>query len=231
MMVDENYGLESILDMTKLYLEQQSEITGGEFFLPERYLGLFKNLDKIPIQRLSELKQVALTCQKCELHRTRTHVVFGAGNERADLMLVGEAPGYEEDRQGLPFVGAAGQLLDKILHAIQFDRSQIYIANVIKCRPPQNRDPLPKEIEACSYYLKQQIAMIQPKIILALGRFAGQKLLKTDASLNQMRGKVHEIDGIKIMVTYHPAALLRHAEWKRPTWEDVKLLKKIYDAL
>jgi len=231
MIVNDRHELEAVLDLTKQYLQQQAEIGGEEFFLEKRFLRAFESLGEISIQTLPELKRVVLYCQKCRLHRTRTHVVFGAGNEQADLMLVGEAPGYEEDRQGLPFVGAAGQLLDKILKAIQFHRSQVYIANIIKCRPPQNRDPVPEEIEACMFYLKQQIAMIQPKIILALGRFAGQTLLKSNASLNQMRGKVHEIDGIKIVVTYHPAALLRHAEWKRPTWEDVKLLRKTYDEL
>ena len=146
-------------------------------------------------------------------------------------MLIGEAPGYEEDKTGNPFVGSAGQLLDKILNAIKFKREDVYIANILKCRPPQNRDPLPDEIKICRSYLKQQILMIRPKIILALGRFAGQTLLNTEASLNQMRGKVHDIKGIKLVVTYHPAALLRHAEWKRPTWEDVQLLRKMYDQL
>jgi DNA polymerase len=144
-------------------------------------------------------------------------------------MLIGEAPGRDEDLSGVPFVGRAGQLLNKILEAIRFKREDVYIANIVKCRPPNNRDPLPSEVEKCEPYLKKQIDIIQPKFILALGRIAGQTLLRTNASLTQLRGKVHNYHGIKLIVTYHPAALLRNPHWKRPAWEDVQFLRKLYD--
>jgi DNA polymerase len=146
-------------------------------------------------------------------------------------MLIGEAPGAEEDRKGNTFIGPAGQLLDKILQAIQMTRQDVFITNILKCRPPHNRDPEAEEIASCLPFLKQQLALVQPKIILALGRFAGQILLETDSSLSQMRGKVHQKKSYAVIVTYHPAALLRHPEWKRPTWEDVKLFRQTYEKL
>jgi uracil-DNA glycosylase family 4 len=155
--------------------------------------------------------------------------VFGTGNPNAELMLIGEAPGREEDLQGEPFVGKAGQLLDKILAAIAFKRSEIYIGNILKCRPPQNRDPLPEEMALCIPYLFQQIHLIQPKIILALGRIAAHQLLRTTASLGSLRGTIHDFQGISLIVTFHPAALLRNPHWKKPVWEDVQMLRKHYD--
>jgi DNA polymerase len=155
--------------------------------------------------------------------------VFGVGNPNADIMFVGEAPGADEDRLGEPFVGRAGKLLDKILAAIEFDRSQVYIANILKCRPPGNRDPQPDEMDTCFPYLEQQIRMIQPKFICCLGRIAVQRLLETKAPLNKLRGRWFEKFGAQVMVTYHPAALLRFAEYKRDTWEDVQRLRKAYD--
>ncbi len=170
-------------------------------------------------------------CKKCHLYRTRTNFVFGAGNPEAKLMLIGEAPGREEDLEGAPFVGAAGKLLDKMLAAINFKREDIFIANILKCRPPENRDPQPDEIEACKPYLLQQIKLIQPKIICALGRISAQVLLQTKSALGQLRGKFHDFNGIKFLVTYHPAALLRYQQYKRPAWEDLKLLRREYDNL
>jgi uracil-DNA glycosylase family 4 len=180
---------------------------------------------------LTDFYQQIKDCKKCHLHKTRTNFVFGVGSQNAKVMFIGEAPGREEDLQGEPFVGKAGQLLDKILAAINFTRDEVYIANILKCRPPENRDPLPDEIELCEPYLLEQIRIIKPKIICALGRISAQALLKTKQTLGQLRGKFHDYDGIKFLVTYHPAALLRYPQYKRPTWEDVKLLRKEYDDL
>ena len=143
---------------------------------------------------------------------------------------MGEAPGATEDQQGRPFVGEAGQLLTKILGAIQLEREQVYICNVLKHRPPGNRDPLPDEVHACQPYLMRQLELVKPRVILALGRFAAQTLLQTTTSIGQLRGQLHRFHGIPLIVTYHPAALLRNESWKRPTWEDVKLARRVLDA-
>jgi DNA polymerase len=180
---------------------------------------------------LSGFYQEIKDCKKCHLYKTRTNFVFGVGSQNAKVMFIGEAPGREEDLQGEPFVGRAGQLLDNILAAINFKRDEVYIANILKCRPPENRDPLPDEIQMCEPYLLEQIKIIQPKIICALGRISAQALLKTKQTLGQMRGKFHDYDGIKFLVTYHPAALLRYPQYKRATWDDVRLLRKEYDDL
>jgi uracil-DNA glycosylase family 4 len=180
---------------------------------------------------LSGFYQEIKDCKKCHLYKTRTNFVFGVGDQNAKVMFIGEAPGREEDLRGEPFVGRAGQLLDNILAAIKFTRDEVYIANILKCRPPENRDPLPDEIEMCEPYLLEQIKIIQPKIICALGRISAQALLKTKQTLGQMRGKIHDYDGIKFLVTYHPAALLRYSQYKRATWDDVRLLRKEYDDL
>ncbi len=140
-------------------------------------------------------------------------------------MLIGEGPGSEEDRQGLPFVGPAGALLTRMLQGIQLRRDEVYIANVVKCRPPRNRDPKPEEVRACRGYLERQIALVQPKVILALGRVAAQCLLDTSASLGSLRGRWHQAHGVETRVTYHPAALLRNESWKRPAWEDLKIVR------
>jgi len=170
-------------------------------------------------------------CTKCNLGLSRTNFVFGTGNPTADLLLIGEAPGREEDIQGEPFVGRAGKLLNRILESIDFRREEVYIGNILKCRPPKNRDPLPEEIEKCEPYLKKQIEIIGPIIILTLGRVAAQTLLKTKASLKDLRQKIHFYQNIRTIVTYHPAALLRNPQNKRPTWEDMKFLRRIYDEL
>lgn len=164
-------------------------------------------------------------CTRCRLAQGRQKVVFGFGNPNADLMLIGEAPGAEEDRQGLPFVGAAGELLTKIIQAIDTRREDIYITNILKCRPPGNRDPLPDEVAACRGYLERQIDMIQPKVIVALGRIAAQTLLGNESPIGQMRGQWYRVKGIPAMVTYHPAALLRNQALKRPTWEDMQQVR------
>jgi uracil-DNA glycosylase len=171
-------------------------------------------------------------CSKCNgLKKTRTQVVFGTGNPDADIMVIGEAPGADEDKQGKPFVGRAGQLLTKILEAIDLKREEVYIANILKCRPPENRNPAPDEISNCEPYLYHQLKLIKPKLILALGTFAAQTLLRTKEPLGKLRGKFHDYNGIKTMVTYHPAALLRNPNWKKPAWEDVKQLKSEYEKM
>ena len=179
---------------------------------------------------LTILSQEACTCQKCGLAQTRTSVVFGSGNTNADLIFIGEAPGAEEDQQGLPFVGAAGQLLTRMIEAMGLTREDVYIANIIKCRPPNNRDPKPEELAACQPYLLQQIDLIAPVVICTLGRFAAQTLLRTTESMGRLRGKIFDYQGAKLVPTYHPAALLRNAQWKRPAWEDLKLVRKLYDG-
>jgi len=170
-------------------------------------------------------------CQKCALSTTRTKFVFGAGNPDADLMLIGEAPGAEEDRQGIPFVGRAGKLLTDILKAIDFEREDVYIANILKCRPPQNRDPLPSEREQCFPYLMKQMELIKPKVIVCLGRIAANALLNKNESLTKLREEEYSINNIKVFITYHPAALLRNPSWKRGCWEDIKKVKKYYDEV
>lgn len=175
---------------------------------------------------LQELYLQIKDCRKCELHKTRKHLVFGYGNAHAKLVFVGEAPGKEEDLQGLPFVGAAGKLLDKMLAAIDLKRDEVYIANVLKCRPQNNRNPLPEEIVKCEPYLKKQLEIIKPRLIVALGLYAGQSLLKTGSTLSNMRGKVHRYNDITVIVTYHPAALLRNPFWKAHAWQDLKKVKK-----
>ncbi len=175
------------------------------------------------------LKVEVLACTRCRLAEGRTTVVFGEGDRDADLLVVGEAPGYEEDRSGRPFVGPAGKLLDKMLAAIGFDRAEVFICNVLKCRPPKNRDPVADEVTACRPYLRKQVELIRPKVVCAFGRFAAQTLLDSEQSLGRLRGSQHDFMGIPVVVTYHPAALLRNKQWKRPAWEDLKMLRRIYD--
>jgi uracil-DNA glycosylase len=176
---------------------------------------------------LAALAAVAAGCTRCRLAEGRNKVVFGAGHPNAELMLIGEGPGAEEDRQGLPFVGAAGELLTKIIQAIEMTREEIYIANVVKCRPPGNRDPQPDEVTACRGFLEKQIALVRPRAIVALGRVAAQTLLGTDAPIGRMRGQWYKVQGIPAMVTYHPAALLRNQALKRPTWEDMQQVRDL----
>lgn len=178
---------------------------------------------------LESLEQMISTCQKCPLGQTRTKFVFGVGNPNADIVVIGEAPGADEDRTGEPFVGLAGQLLNKILGAINLRREDVFIANILKSRPPGNRTPERFEVEQCIPYLYKQLELIRPKFILALGLTAANTLLNTRAKMSELRGAVHDYHGIKVIVTYHPAALLRNSQWKRPTWEDVQHLRRLYD--
>ena len=183
------------------------------------------------IQLLEELRNEMLRCHKCPLGKTRTNLVFGVGNPMAKLMFVGEAPGRDEDLQGEPFVGRAGQLLTKIIEAIGLKRSDVYIANVLKCRPPGNRNPLPEEIVLCMPYLIEQIEIIQPKVLCALGTFAAQTLLNTKAPVGTLRGSFHDYKGIPMMVTFHPAYLLRNPNDKAKVWDDMKKVRDLLNEL
>jgi DNA polymerase len=194
--------------------------------------GASRALADDPAFKLQSLEEIAATvakCTRCPLYATATNPVPGAGNPDADFMIVGEAPGANEDAQGVPFVGAAGQLLTKIIGAIDLTRDDVFIANVLKHRPPGNRNPMPEEVTACSPYLVRQIELVRPKVILALGTFAAQTLLETKLTIGKLRGQVHRYYGVPLVVTYHPAALLRNPAWKRPTWEDVQLARRILD--
>ena len=182
-------------------------------------------------ESLGELHDAFAACERCELGKVRKNFVFGVGNPNAGVMFVGEAPGRDEDLQGEPFVGAAGQLLNKIIGAIGFTREEVYIANILKCRPPGNRDPRPEEIASCEPILRRQIEQIQPLIICTLGAFAARTLLGVTSGISRLRGKLHEYHGTPLIPTYHPAALLRNPAWKRPTWEDVQRLRQEYDRL
>lgn len=179
-----------------------------------------------------ELEKRVSGCTLCDLHKNRTQTVFGVGSRSADWLIIGEAPGRDEDRQGEPFVGRAGKLLNAMLHAVGLDRQEVFIANILKCRPPKNRDPKPEEVRCCEPYLKQQIELIQPKIILALGRVAAQNLLRVDTPIGRMRGRQYEYPEprVPVVVTYHPAYLLRSPREKRKSWQDLQLAMKIYRA-
>lgn len=184
------------------------------------------------LNSLEEIAATVATCKRCPLYATALNPVPGTGNANADLMIVGEAPGATEDEKGVPFVGAAGQLLTKILAApgVELKREDVFIVNVLKHRPPGNRNPMPDEVTACSPYLFRQFELIRPKAILALGTFAAQTLLQTKLAIGKLRGQVHRFHGVPLIVTYHPAALLRNPSWKRPTWEDVQLVRRILDS-
>lgn len=193
--------------------------------------------NEVPMMDWEALQKTVRSCEACGLCKTRTQTVFGVGDQTADWLLIGEAPGAEEDARGEPFVGQAGRLLDNMLRAIDLVRSKnVYIANVLKCRPPNNRNPRPEEVERCSPYLKRQIALIQPKVILVLGRFAAQTLLNTDASISSLRGKAQRYQSapdspvIPVIVTYHPAYLLRTPTDKAKSWADLCLARDIYTA-
>jgi uracil-DNA glycosylase len=177
------------------------------------------------VARLAEISAQVAACRLCKLCLGRGKTVFGSGSPTAELMFIGEGPGAEEDRQGLPFVGRAGELLTKIIQAIGRTRDEVYIANIVKCRPPGNRDPQPDEVAACRPYLEEQIALVAPRVIVALGRIAAQTLLGTDAPIGRLRGRWFTVLGVPTMVTYHPAALLRNPALKRPTWEDMQQVR------
>ncbi len=179
---------------------------------------------------LDALRSLVAGCRRCDLHRTRTQTVFGVGNPHPEWLIIGEAPGAEEDRQGEPFVGRAGQLLNAMLAAIGLRREEVYIANILKCRPPQNRDPRPEEVACCQPYLQRQVALLAPRIILAVGRIAAQNLLAITTPIGKMRGQVYALGALRVpvVVTYHPAYLLRSPTEKRKAWEDLVLAQRIY---
>ncbi len=206
------------------YLDQTRQLYGKHLLLED--MGQ-DNIEALHTD-LDFFNQSICNCQKCPLSRTRQNFVFGVGNPKADIVFVGEAPGVQEDLQGLPFVGRAGKLLDKILAAIELTRNEVYICNVLKCRPPKNRDPLPAEVEQCEPHLISQLHLINPKLIVALGRISACTLLKTKESLKNLRNQIFNYAGIDLMVTYHPAALLRNPNFKKPAWEDFQLIRDKY---
>jgi DNA polymerase len=194
---------------------------------PARYASA-EEIAALPV--LNAVREIALGCPRCGLAKTRMHVVFGEGSETADVMVVGEAPGQEEDRSGRPFVGRAGQLLDLLLLSSGFQRGDVYVCNVLKCRPPQNRNPQPDEVDACSPYLLRQVELVKPRVILAFGAFAAQTLLGTDITIGKLRGRTHQYRGIPLVPTYHPAACLRHPAWVRSVWEDLQRARDVLEA-
>jgi DNA polymerase len=224
------------------YLVQQQEILGSVLYIdaqkvivsPEQSTESEKSIMSIntawqSAETLPILHDHIHTCMECRLGDTRNSFVFGSGNPNADILIIGEAPGADEDSQGLPFVGAAGKLLTKILEAINLSRDEVYIANIIKCRPPENRRPEKDEIAQCEPYLQKQIELIKPAFILALGLTAVNTLFKKNHQMQDIRGKVMNYHGVSLLATYHPAALLRNPNWKKPAWEDVQLLRSMYD--
>ncbi|KPL02650.1 MAG: hypothetical protein AMJ90_05270 [candidate division Zixibacteria bacterium SM23_73_2] len=218
--------------VTKKYLKQQIDLGFDRLYLSkDKEKEEEENFSDSVEGDLQKFYQRIKDCKKCPLHVTRTNFVFGEGSGKSRILFVGEAPGREEDIQGKPFVGQAGKLLDKILKAIDFSREEVYIANVLKCRPPGNRDPQPDEIKACEPYLLKQIEILKPEIICALGRISAQALMKTKSPLGQLRGRFHDYHGIKLIVTYHPAALLRYPQYKKGCWEDVQMLRREYDKV
>ena len=210
--------MQDFAQQTKKYLSQLMEM-GEKFLFLEKSTG--------PEDAMQSLVNEVESCERCPLFKSRINPVFGEGNPRAEIMFVGEAPGREEDVKGRPFVGAAGRLLTRMIEAIDLRRSDVYIANVLKCRPPGNRDPLPEEVDACKEFLFKQIELINPKVICGLGSHATRTLLETSESISKLRGKVHTCRSKMFVPTYHPAALLRNAGWKRPAWEDLKLARSL----
>jgi DNA polymerase len=229
-------GEADILGDARRVVEDLIAFEGRQFILPSE----IERTEMAPARgaarrdagaELEAFRRQICECTACPLGQTRQRFVFGEGNPEADILFVGEAPGAEEDRQGRPFVGAAGQLLTRIIEAIQLRREDVYICNVLKCRPPSNRDPQGDEVASCEPHLQRQIDIVQPRIICALGRHAAHCLLKTSAPMRELRGRLHEYRGIPVLVTYHPAALLRDRRYKRDTWEDVKRLRREYDGV
>jgi len=212
--------MEELNNFMREYLEVVA--TMREYAAEQLEIGFTEIASPFSRMTMAELRKEAMSCKKCELHKTRATVVFGEGNENADLVFVGEAPGADEDRQGRPFVGRAGELLTKIIQAIKLTREDVYIMNVLKCRPPGNRDPELNEISCCKPFLNRQLELIRPKVICTLGRFATQTLLNTQIGITKLRGRFQLYNGIRLMPTLHPAYLLRNEGDKRLVWEDMK---------
>ncbi len=225
-------GIDVWIDRDKVVSNVVEETTTSNIPEQAKSESVNKPIQVFP-EELATLKEVVSVCKKCELHETRTQTVFGVGNTNADWLIIGEAPGADEDKQGEPFVGRAGQLLNSMLLAMGLQREQVFIANILKCRPPDNRDPKPEEVIACESYLRQQIEHIKPKIILAVGRIAAQNLLKVDTPIGKMRGNRYQYPDseLPVMVTYHPAYLLRSPREKRKVWEDLKIAMKLYKEI
>ncbi len=216
----------------KIFLETLKASGVREIFIPVTTKKHAAPKRDESLQELKLLREQVLGCSQCsELVRNRHTIVFGSGNPKADLLFVGEAPGAEEDRQGLPFVGPAGQLLTKMIQAIQLSREEVFIANVLKCRPPGNRPPKPQEIENCEPFLKKQISLVRPKLICALGTFAAQTILKTATPISALRGRFHQYEGIPVLCTFHPSYLLRSPNEKKRAWEDLKKVRAFLDEL
>jgi DNA polymerase len=216
------------LELASIVKSLNALLQGKQGSGPDAASDLVQSSSQRDLEGLELLRGQVEGCRRCSLHKTRTNTVFGSGTGKTRILFVGEAPGRDEDLQGLPFVGRAGQLLTKIIEAIKFEREDVYIANVLKCRPPNNRNPLPEEVARCRPYLKKQIDLLKPKVICTLGVFATQMLLDTKSPLTVLRGQVHEIDGLTVVPTYHPAACLRYPRLKEAVWEDVKLLRREY---
>lgn len=225
-----NDELKEIIDAIKRYVEMEDLASAGTFVRGQVFQRGLSSQKHLSPPRYSDpleaLKKEALSCTKCDLSKTRRNVVFGSGNPKAKLMFVGEAPGMEEDLQGFPFVGRAGELLTRIIKSIGLKRKDVYIANVLKCRPPNNRNPLPREILTCEEYLIKQISLIKPIVICCLGKFAAQTLLRSQEPITRLRGKFYDYLGTKLMPTFHPAYLLRNPQDKRLVWQDMKKIRK-----
>jgi DNA polymerase len=225
------------MDRTLLfeYLRQRVELGDRELYFDTLTSSDFvRAISPVPISHtnassLPILAQEAAACTACGLHASRRQAVFARGNPLSPLMIVGEAPGEEEDKTGLPFVGRAGKLLDVLLASIGFPRDSAYICNVLKCRPPQNRNPLPNEIDACSRFLRAQIEIVAPKVLLAVGKFAAQTLVQSEETIGRLRGQIHQYSGLPVVVTYHPAYLLRSPQATRVAWHDFQLVRTILD--
>ena len=217
------------LDKVKNYFQTEQILYGEDLYLNYDFQNLLLSGREKKRNYLLELFFQVKECQNCALAKSRKKFVFGSGNPASRIMLIGEAPGANEDLQGKPFVGEAGKLLDKILAAIQLTREDIFLTNILKCRPPQNRDPQPEEVVACESILRKQIEILNPEFILILGRIAAQYLLKTKKPLRELRGKVVELFNAKAVITYHPSALLRESGLKRSAWEDVQLFQKLFE--
>jgi uracil-DNA glycosylase family 4 len=218
-MEDSHRAWRQIVTQLKAHLRYQKGL-GINTFLSQRKTSAPLTLEAI--------RSAIGDCARCRLHEGRQSVVFGEGNPHASLVFVGEAPGREEDLQGRPFVGQAGELLTRIIEAIDLRREEVYIANIVKCRPPQNRNPQPDEIRTCLPFLRKQLEAIRPKIICALGTFAAQTLLETEERISLLRGKFYAYQGARLMPTYHPAFLLRNPQFKKDVWEDMKMVREEY---